>query len=78
MDEATAALDAQTAHQVSHAILDLSGMTRIVVTHTLEESARAATTRFWPWRDGRIAEQGSFEALMERRGYFYSLYTVSQ
>ena len=78
LDEATAALDAQTAHQVSHAILDLSGMTRIVVTHTLEESALRRYDAILALRDGRIAEQGSFEALMERRGYFYSLYTVSQ
>ena len=78
VDEATAALDAQTAHQVSHAILDLSGMTRIVVTHTLEESALRRYDAILALRDGRIAEQGSFEALMERRGYFYSLYTVSQ
>ena len=78
VDEATAALDAQTAHQVSHAILDLSGMTRIVVTHTLEESALRRYDTILALRDGRIAEQGSFEELMERRGYFYSLYTISQ
>ena len=78
VDEATAALDAQTAHQVSHAILDLSGMTRIVVTHTLEESALRRYDTILALRDGSIAEQGSFEELMERRGYFYSLYTVSQ
>ena len=38
VDEATAALDMQTAHQVSSDILDLTGMTRIVVTHSLEEA----------------------------------------
>ena len=36
-DEVTASLDAQTAHQVTNDILDLHGMTRIIVTHTLEE-----------------------------------------
>ena len=38
VDEATAALDARTAYQVSSAILDLSGLTRIVVTHALDEA----------------------------------------
>ena len=38
VDEATAALDVQIAHQVSSDILDLTGMTRIVVTHSLEEA----------------------------------------
>lgn len=28
--------------------------------------------------NGRIAESGSFDGLMERKGYFYALYTVSQ
>ena len=27
---------------------------------------------------GRLAETGSFEALMEKKGYFYSLYRVTQ
>lgn len=37
-DEATAALDVETAHQVACDILDLDGITRIVVTHALEEA----------------------------------------
>ena len=53
-------------------------MTRIVVTHTLEESVLRRYDTILALRDGCIAEQGSFEELMERRGYFYSLYTVSQ
>ena len=28
--------------------------------------------------NGRIAEQGDFETLMARKGYFYSLFTVNQ
>ena len=28
-------------------------------------------------KDGRIAESGSFDELMEQKGYFYALYTVS-
>ena len=38
VDEATAALDKETAFQVSGAILDLDGLTRIVVTHALDEA----------------------------------------
>ncbi len=37
MDEATAALDLQTAARVSDAVLKLDGITRIVVTHALED-----------------------------------------
>lgn len=78
VDEATAALDAQTAFQVSSAILDLTGMTRIVITHGLDENLLRRYDCVLTLKNGSIAESGSFDALMERRGYFYSLYTVSQ
>ena len=77
-DEATAALDAQTAHQVTDDILSLTGVTRIVVTHTLEQAALRQYDGILVLKDGRIAETGSFDELMERNGYFYALYTVSQ
>ena len=77
-DEATAALDAQTAHQVTDDILSLTGVTRIVVTHTLEQAALRRYDGILVLKDGRIAETGSFDELMARKGYFYALYTVSQ
>ena len=77
-DEATAALDAQTAHQVTDDILSLTGVTRIVVTHTLEQAALRRYDGILVLKDGRIAESGSFDELMEQKGYFYALYTVSQ
>lgn len=77
-DEATAALDAQTAHQVTDDILSLSGVTRIVVTHTLEQAALRRHDGILVLKDGRIAESGSFDDLMAQKGYFYALYTVSQ
>ena len=77
-DEATAALDAQTAHQVTDDVLSLSGVTRIVVTHTLEQAALRRYDGILVLKDGRIAESGSFDDLMAQKGYFYALYTVSQ
>ena len=77
-DEATASLDAQTAHQVASDILDLDGITRIVVTHGLEESLLRRYDGIVVLKDGRIEESGSFDELMERKGYFHALFTVSQ
>ena len=77
-DEATAALDAQTAHQVTDVILSLTGVTRIVVTHSLEEALLRRYDGILVLKDGRIAESGSFDELIEQKGYFYALYTVSQ
>lgn len=78
VDEATAALDAQTAFQVSNAILDMDELTRIVVTHALDENLLKRYDHIVTLKNGTIAEFGTFDELMERRGYFYSLFTVSQ
>ena len=77
-DEVTASLDAQTAHQVTNDILDLHGMTRIIVTHTLEESLLRRYDGILVLKDGRIDETGSFDELMEKKGYFFALFTVAQ
>ena len=77
-DEVTAALDAQTAHQVTSDILDLHGMTRIIVTHTLEESLLRRYDGIIVLKDGHIEESGSFDKLMSNRGYFHALFTVAQ
>ena len=78
VDEATAALDMRTAHQVSSDILDLTGMTRIVVTHSLEEALLRRYDGIFVLKNGTLAESGSFGELMQRKGYFYALFTVAQ
>ena len=58
LDEATAALDNQTAFEVTDAILKLDGLTRIVVTHRLEEALLRQYDEIIVLRDGRIIEIG--------------------
>ena len=76
-DEITAALDSQTAHKVSSDILDLKGITRIVVTHSLEESLMRRYDKILVMRDGRIEEQGTFDELMAMKKYFHALFMVT-
>lgn len=78
VDEATAALDAQTAYQVTSSILGLEGLTRIVVTHFMEEALLRRCDGILALKSGSIVETGTFDELMKQRGFFYSLYTVSQ
>ena len=77
LDEATAALDARTASEVSEAILNLDGLTRVVVTHRLESALLSQYDEIFVLRSGAICERGSFNSLMAQKGYFYSLYTIS-
>ena len=78
VDEATAALDAETAHRVTDSILNLSGITRIAVTHDLDRAILERFDEIIVLKNGHITEKGAFNDLMERREYFYSLFTVSQ
>lgn len=77
-DEVTASLDPLTSAQVQNAILGLKGILRIVVTHDLDASVLRRYDGIVAMKNGRIAESGTFEELMDRREYFYSLFTVSQ
>lgn len=76
-DEATAALDKKTAYEVIDAILDMEEMTRIVVTHQLEENILKRYDKIIVMKNGRIEEMGSFEKLLANKKYFYSLYNVA-
>ncbi|MBO4474158.1 MAG: ABC transporter ATP-binding protein [Clostridiales bacterium] len=76
-DEVTAALDAETAHRVSSDILDLTGITRIVVTHSLEENLMRRYDKILVMKDGRIEEAGTFDELMAKNSYFHALFTIA-
>ncbi len=78
VDEATASLDAETSFEVLDAILKLDGYTRVIVTHDLDENVLRRCTGLFALKNGAVTEQGTFDELMEQKGYFYSLYTVSQ
>lgn len=77
MDEATAALDAETANVITNAVLDVTGLTKFVITHKIEESTLRRFDQILVLRDGSITEQGTFDELLSLKGCFYSLYQVS-
>lgn len=69
-DEATSALDNKTQKQVSDA-LDQMGCTRIVIAHRL--STIRHCHRIVVLDGGRIIEEGSYEELMAKQGFFADL-----
>ena len=77
-DEAEAALDNKTAAAVLQTILGLDSALRIVVTHRLDTAILRQYDEILVLRHGAIEESGTFEQLLEKKGYFYSLYQVSQ
>ncbi|MGN0039276.1 MAG: ATP-binding cassette domain-containing protein [Coriobacteriales bacterium] len=69
-DEATSALDNQ-AQQAVCSTLDALQCTRIVIAQRL--STIRNCDRILVLHEGKIAEEGSYESLMEERGLFYEL-----
>ena len=69
-DEATSALDNKTQKQVSEA-LDAMGCTRVVIAHRL--STIRHCDRILVLDGGRIVEDGNYDALIEKGGFFADL-----
>lgn len=77
MDEATASLDRETSYMVEDAILNIDGLTRIIVTHKFEDKIMKKFDEIIVLSGGKVAEKGTFEELLEKKEIFYSLYNVS-
>ena len=76
LDEATSSIDTHTERLVQEGIQELlRGRTSFIVAHRL--STIKNCTRIMYIDDGHIAEQGSHERLMEKKGLYHKLY-ISQ
>ncbi|MBR6452631.1 MAG: ATP-binding cassette domain-containing protein [Lachnospiraceae bacterium] len=70
LDEATSALDNMTQKRVSDALSTLK-CTRIVIAHRL--STIKQCDRILVLNGGKIVEEGNFEELMQKKGFFAEL-----
>ena len=72
LDEATSALDNVSEHKVQEAMDKLiHGRTTFVVAHRLSTIMNA--DRIIVMRHGKCVEMGTYDSLMEQKGYFYEL-----
>ncbi|SHO44329.1 ABC transporter ATP-binding protein [Anaerocolumna xylanovorans] len=78
MDEATSALDLKTARLVEEEINKLKDITRIVISHRMDEGNLRLYDRIIVLNNGIVAEEGEFDRLIENKGYFYSLFQVTK
>jgi len=73
LDEPTSSVDTATEAAIMEAIEQvMRGRTTFVIAHRLSTVRRAS--QILVLQHGTIAEQGTFDTLMERRGFFYQLY----
>ncbi len=74
LDEATSSVDTQTEQIIQHAISSvLEGRTSFIIAHRLSTIRNA--DRILVIDDGRIAEMGTHQELLRKKGAYYKLYT---
>ena len=72
LDEATSALDSISEREVSGALDNMSeSRTTFIVAHKLATVRKADIIMVM--RDGKVVESGTYDELMDRKGYFYSM-----
>nr|WP_314834207.1 ABC transporter ATP-binding protein [uncultured Oribacterium sp.] len=77
-DEITAALDKENSYLVLDSLLSIENITEILVLHDLDARILNRVDRICVLKEGEILEEGVFSELMEKKGYFYSLFTMEQ
>lgn len=78
LDEATANLDAETSYDIEDSLLDIEGLTSLVVTHKLNPELLKKYDKIIVLENGKIIEEGNFYKLMEQKGFFYNLYSIEK
>lgn len=73
LDEATSSIDTRTEAKIQDAFTTLmQGRTSFIVAHRLSTIRNANVILVM--KDGNIIEQGTHEALLEKKGFYYELY----
>ena len=73
LDEATSSIDTRTELKIQDAFNQMmEGRTSFIVAHRLSTIRNADCILVM--KDGHIIEQGTHEALMTERGFYYNLY----
>ncbi|HHX77766.1 MAG TPA: ABC transporter ATP-binding protein, partial [Firmicutes bacterium] len=74
LDEATSSVDTRTEYKIQEAMVNLmKGRTTFIIAHRLSTIRDADIIMVI--NEGEIIEKGSHEELIERKGFYYNLYT---
>lgn len=72
LDDSTSALDMETEHEIQKTLKDLDHTTKLIIAHRISAVRHADEIIYL--EDGRIAERGTHEQLLEKRGLYYDTY----
>lgn len=74
LDDSTSALDMETEYEIQREVEALKGVTKMIIAHRI--SAVKNADEIIILDEGRIAERGSHDELMKKKGLYYDTYVA--
>jgi ATP-binding cassette subfamily B protein len=72
LDDSTSALDMETESEIQKTLDDIKSTTRVIVAHRISAVRNADEIIYL--ENGRIAERGTHEQLLKKKGLYYETY----
>ena len=70
-------MDNITSMQIYNSVLSLNDTSSIIITHQLNVNVLSKCDRIYVMKNGSVVEEGTLDQLLEKREYFYNLYSVN-